>query len=65
MKWYWYFQKLSWTEHRKNKPIRQKLKEEDQWLENFYKETNTLKYFRAIWKEMRAWEISCWQERER
>ena len=32
----------------KNKPIREKLRVEDQWLENFYKETNALKYFRAI-----------------
>ena len=65
MKWYWKLLKIIMDGAQKNKPIREKLKVEDQWLENFYKETNALKYFRAIWKEMRAWEISCWRERER
>ena len=36
--------KISWTEHRTNKSIRDELKLEDQWLENFIKKQK-LKYF--------------------
>ena len=36
--------KISWTEHRTNKSIRDELKLEDQWLENFIKKQK-LNYF--------------------
>ena len=44
MKCYRKILKISCTEHRTNKSIRDKLKLEDQWLENFVKKQK-LKYF--------------------
>ena len=44
MKCYRKILKISWTEHRTNKSIRDELKLEDQWLENFIKKQK-LKYF--------------------
>ena len=44
MKCYRKILKISWTEHRTNKSIRDELKVEDQWLENFVKKQK-LKYF--------------------
>ena len=44
MKCYRKILKISWTEHRTNKSIRDELKLDDQWLENFLKKQK-LKYF--------------------
>ena len=44
MKCYKIILKISWTEHRTNKSIRDELKLEDQWLQNFVKKEK-LKYF--------------------
>ena len=44
MKCYRKILKISWTEHRTNKSIRDELRLEDHWLENFIKKQK-LKYF--------------------